>query len=372
MKKDLRKNIPHYRKDGKNMKKLLLIFVLSLLFALTACGNEEAISADNFEYDPVTMVTLTRDQFEKYYMLSDIEREYYLNDGSKMDSAAASGFEMIQTTDHVGQFQNYDTSDGKVFIKDGNDDDILCTITAIYENRPVQFTVYYKENREFPVKMAELYKQLEETAAYYGYDDVATLITEMYQSTGYDTSTTTSFMTDVIKNEYKMLPYTPVDCEVTAVYSKSELLSNAGKNTAIGMLTVFCVLIFISIIIALLRFVPLMFDKNAREERRKQKEKEAAAAISAKETAKVEKSDDKKIEELPQKSPGSATAAIPAEKRAMLEALPESSRVAGDDELIAVITAAITAYNAENAVTRKAYTTASNDKLIVRSIRKVR
>ena len=346
------------------MKKILLIFVLSLLLALTACGNEEAISASNYEYDPTSMVTLTRDQFEKYYMLSDIEKDYYLHDGTEMDKAAAAGFDMIQTTDHVGVFQNYDTSDGKVFIKDGNDDDILCTITAQYENRPVQFTVYYKENREFPVKMDELYKQLEQTAAYYGYSDVASLITEMYQSTGYDTSTTTAFMTDVIKNEYNMLPYTPVDCEVTAVYTKGELLSKAGKNTAIGMLTVFAVLIFISIIIALLRFVPLMFDKNAREERRKQKEKEAAAAISAKETTKVEKTENKQIEELPQKSPAIPAAPVPA-------ALPATSDVSGD-ELIAVITAAIAAYNAENGYVRKAYTTASNDKLIVRSIRKVR
>ena len=142
------------------------------------------------------------------------------------------------------------------------------------------------------------------------------------------------------------------------------MLSKAGKNTAIGMLTVFAVLIFISIIIALLRFVPLMFDKNAREERRKQKEKEAAAAISEKETAKVEKAENKQIEELPQKSPAIPAAPVPA-------ALPATSDVSGD-ELIAVITAAIAAYNAENGYVRKAYTTASNDKLIVRSIRKVR
>ena len=43
---------------------------------------------------------------------------------------------------------------------------------------------------------------------------------------------------------------------VSGIYSTGEILEKAGLNTVLGMGTVFCVLIFISIIIWLLKFIP--------------------------------------------------------------------------------------------------------------------
>ena len=49
---------------------------------------------------------------------------------------------------------------------------------------------------------------------------------------------------------------------INAHYSTSEILKKAGLNTILGMGTVFVVLIFISFIISLFRFIPELEKKN--------------------------------------------------------------------------------------------------------------
>ena len=53
---------------------------------------------------------------------------------------------------------------------------------------------------------------------------------------------------------------------VSAVYSKAELMKQAGMNTLLGMGTVFVVLIFISFIISLFKFLPALFAKKPKIE----------------------------------------------------------------------------------------------------------
>lgn len=48
---------------------------------------------------------------------------------------------------------------------------------------------------------------------------------------------------------------------VNAKYSKGEILQKAGLNTILGMGTVFAVLIFMSFIISLLKYIPMIMDK---------------------------------------------------------------------------------------------------------------
>ncbi|XCP83890.1 OadG family transporter subunit [Roseburia hominis] len=106
---------------------------------------------------------------------------------------------------------------------------------------------------------------------------------------------------------------------VGAHYGPGEVLQKAGLNTLLGMGTVFVVLIFMSFIISLLKYIPALFDKSS---------KKTAPAVP---------------------SPAPAPAAVPVAEE------PEED----DTELIAVIAAAIAA--AEGT---------STDGFVVRSIKR--
>lgn len=53
---------------------------------------------------------------------------------------------------------------------------------------------------------------------------------------------------------------------VSADYSIGEILEKAGLNTVLGMGTVFVVLIFMSFIISLLKYIPMLMDKMTKKE----------------------------------------------------------------------------------------------------------
>ena len=63
---------------------------------------------------------------------------------------------------------------------------------------------------------------------------------------------------------------------VSGEYTTGEILEKAGMNTVLGMGTVFAVLIFISILISLFRFIPAL--QRAFSKKPKQAEEQAAAA----------------------------------------------------------------------------------------------
>ena len=109
---------------------------------------------------------------------------------------------------------------------------------------------------------------------------------------------------------------------VNAHYGMSEILEKAGLNTLLGMGTVFVVLIFISFIISLFKYISVF-------ENRKKEQKEDTASVGV----------------------DNAIAQIVSN---------EEENVEDDLELIAVITAAIAASEGT-----------STDGLVVRSIRKV-
>jgi Na+-transporting methylmalonyl-CoA/oxaloacetate decarboxylase gamma subunit len=122
----------------------------------------------------------------------------------------------------------------------------------------------------------------------------------------------------------------------------------AGTNTIIGMGIVFIVLIFISFIISLLKYVPMLFDKETRE---KAKAAKKAAEVSETET----KADNSNVEKVEQ----------------IVDIVNTSTgeSVMNDSELVAVITAAVAAASSD----KPAYVNyPSNDKLIARQIRRTR
>ena len=121
---------------------------------------------------------------------------------------------------------------------------------------------------------------------------------------------------------YTAKDYKLSSLSVNVNYTFGELMKNAALNTVLGMGTVFVILILISLIISCFSLIPKI-----------------EAAFKKKEPAKEEKKD-------------------------VVDQIIEKEELADDSELVAVISAAIAAYEADNG-------SASSDGFVVRSIRKV-
>lgn len=332
--------------NKKIKKMLLLVLVLTFSLLFTGCGEEEL----NYQVNEKVMQQYTKQIIDQYKDVEDYEEDYYLNEGTELEKSAVAGFKAAQTTDHVGAYLD---SNGPIKISNGVDGKINFSQICHYENREVRVTVSYKENKAFEMDKAKVYYNLSEAAAQYGMD-AATYAAQMFgQSEDFDMSSMDKFLESyLIKNgEY---PYIAEECEVSAVYNKKELVSMAGKNTAIGMGVVFCVLIFISFIISLLKYLPMIFDADIRKARA---EKKAAQE-------KAKKSTEKMII-------GKSAEAAKIEEVKTTAAKTSDDNLLNDAELVAVITAAINAANEFGGVRAPAYT-ASNDKLVVRSIRRAK
>lgn len=130
--------------------------------------------------------------------------------------------------------------------------------------------------------------------------------------------------TEIIMSESMKVSSAAFNIEQTM----GEKLSHAGLNTLLGMGTTFCILILISVVIYLLSFVPRLLDGS-------KKEKKSDAV-------------DKTIDQIIAKEENAASGAK-----------------ASNDELIAVISAAIAAY--ESSATGR---TVTPDTFIVRSLKK--
>nr|MCR5746084.1 OadG family protein [Lachnospiraceae bacterium] len=110
----------------------------------------------------------------------------------------------------------------------------------------------------------------------------------------------------------------------SADYTFAEKVSKAGLNTVLGMGTTFCILIFLSLVISLFKFLPgnESYRTNAKEETK-----------------------------------------TPVDNA--VSQIAEREELAGDDALVAVISAAIAAYEASNG-----NVSSSGDGFVVRSIRR--
>lgn len=122
---------------------------------------------------------------------------------------------------------------------------------------------------------------------------------------------------------------------VSAEYGVGEILQKSGLNTILGMGTVFVVLIFISIVISLLKYIPVLGEK-------------------------LKKKNQTGISHVEASGQAGASPSAPAKEA---EA-PEDQGTEDDSELIAVITAAIAAAQAESG------SEGGMDGFVVRSIRR--
>lgn len=317
-------------------KLLILISMLAMMFSLTACSNEVE---KPFDYDDSAIVRDTMYAFEEYRNVNDEFADYYINDGTEFEQSAVKGIKQAQDTDKVGTFEDFTPyiEGNKAVSKDdykieNASDSVSVTVINKAKNRNVEITVKYVENPEYFMELDQVMQKytLAETEKIIlqDYDSLA----QFYDETGI--SSVEEARQILVSNEMynkAIASYLPEEMVVSAVYSKTELMKQAGMNTLLGMGTVFVVLIFISFIISLFKFLPALFAKKPKIEDLKKEESKPAAP---------------------------AKAATPA---------PAAGNLMNDAELVAVITAAI--YAAEGQAGNGAV---SKDKLVVRSIRRAR
>lgn len=317
-------------------KLLILISMLAMMFSLTACSNEVE---KPFDYDDSAIVRDTMYAFEEYRNVNDEFADYYINNGTEFEQSAVKGIKQAQDTDKVGAFEDFTPyiEGNKAVSKDdykieNASDSVSVTVINKAKNRNVEITVKYVENPEYFMELDQVMQKytLAETEKIIlqDYDSLA----QFYDETGI--SSVEEARQILVSNEMynkAIASYLPEEMVVSAVYSKTELMKQAGMNTLLGMGTVFVVLIFISFIISLFKFLPALFAKKPKIEDLKKEESKPAAP---------------------------AKAAAPA---------PVAGNLMNDAELVAVITAAI--YAAEGQAGNSAV---SKDKLVVRSIRRAR
>lgn len=323
----------------KMKKCLIVISMFAVMFSLSGCEDETKAP---FEYDDSQIVLDTMVAFDNYADVSEDYAKYYIENGTELEKSAVKGIRQAIETDNVGTFQDYslilqNVSATGVFSPESVDykieeaeDYVNVTIINRAQNRDVEITVKYVENPEY-------YMEYDRALQYYTDDKIQSVI-EINQITlddllnAYGVSNMEELKDILIATDMEqagLMPYVAEEMVVSAVYSNKELMASAGKNTVIGMGTVFVVLIFISFIISLFKFLPALFAPKPKLPQPKEETKPASPAVAF-------------------------SAVSPAEEN-----------LVNDAELVAVITAAIyAATGSQNA--------ASKDRLIVRSIRRVK
>lgn len=321
------------------MKKkiLILISMLAIMFSLSACSNEVE---KPFDYEESQIVIDTMYLFNQYKDVDSEYADYYISDGTAFEQSAVKGIQQAKDTDKVGEFQDYTPFINgvgmdltKVNYKIENTADaVLVTVTNKAANRDVEITVKFVENPDYYIQLAQVMKNYDEDAirnemiTYFGSEEA---FFETYSD--YYTSIDDVIEQGVESEMQGIYPYLPEEMVVSAIYSKSELMKQAGLNTLIGMGTVFVVLIFISFIISLFKFLPALLAKKPKLEDLKKDEPAKAAPV--------------------------AKTSVPAPEKNLMD----------DAELVAVITAAIYA-----AAGQAGSGAVSKDTLVVRSIKRAR
>ena len=263
------------------MRKFLLVFsILAVMFSLAGCSDE--VEAP-FEYDETEIVIQTMDYFVQYNDVSDEYKDYYISSGDEFEQSAVKGIDQAVNNDKVGKFEDfsipisyysYSGPDALANIDyeiENASDYVMVTVINHAENRDVEVKVKYVENDEYYIALDQatrgldvysILEQLEQIAPMYGMT-VEEYVQAMLEQYGVST------LDEVIELEREnakyslgINPYTPEEMVVSAVYSKKELMGQAGTNTLIGMGTVFVVLIFISFIISLFKYLPKLFGKK--------------------------------------------------------------------------------------------------------------
>lgn len=315
----------------KIKKLLIVISMLAVMFSLSACEDK---AEKPFDYDDQQIVLDTMESFTNYVNVDDEYADYYLSDGTEFEQSAIKGIQQARDTDKVGTFEDYSTynealSNGTFDIASvdaditNSADSVTVNIINKAENRDVEVSIKYVENADYYIQLDKYVQSALQYYASQGYT-VDTIL-----ATSGASSLEEAFGVKALLQQNGIYPYQPEEMVVSAVYSKSELMGQAGMNTLLGMGTVFVVLIFISFIISLFKFLPALLAKKPKLPEAKEEKAPVAAAP---------------------KAPAPAKAA---------------DNLMNDKELVAVITAAVYAAAGSSGAVSK-------DRLVVRSIKRAR
>jgi Na+-transporting methylmalonyl-CoA/oxaloacetate decarboxylase gamma subunit len=301
-------------------KLLLLLSMLAVTFMFAGCGTEEATV--DFEYSNDTLASYAQTKCSEYMNYANTEELYNyivsLGEDSGIDEAEIEAVEAFSSiSDECGDFISF-KNDYKI---SESGDTVVVTLYADCTDQEAEVKVTFESDT------ASYNMQLYMLENSYGYDEASAV--EYLESNS-------------------VYPYKVSEVEIAANMTFKDKMKAAGTNTIIGMGIVFIVLIFISFIISLLKYVPMLFDKETRE---KAKAAKKAAEVSETET----KADNSNVEKVEQ----------------IVDIVNTSTgeSVMNDSELVAVITAAVAAASSD----KPAYVNyPSNDKLIARQIRRTR
>ncbi len=156
----------------KKMRKLLLIgCVLTLIFSLTACGNQKEDKGPGFSYEIEELVSNVVDNAETVFELNDEELDkYYSNymEQAETDSSykvLAGGIEQVKSLKkEVGNYVGFylDKNDFPKYKKTVDDDSVTVSTTARFEKNGKNLDVvvkytYVKENGQL-IKSAISYE----------------------------------------------------------------------------------------------------------------------------------------------------------------------------------------------------------------------
>lgn len=257
----------------QNLRKILAVLILAVsVLGLTACGST-ADSEDGITYDAAYLNSVADFLINNWAGMAEADIEEYANMDSEDAQQVIDSYGLPFTAEafttafagyagsaeELGAYVSTDSYDDPIV----KGDEITLNVNLTYELRAAQLSIVFNE------------KSVAQSVA------------------------------------------------VNPEYSIGEILQKAAMNTILGMGTVFCVLIFISLVIYCFNFIPAIQAKFSRK---------------------------KKEEEAPKPAPvkPAAPAAAPAEEN-----------LTDDGELVAAITAAICAYQGT-----------SSDGFVVRSIRR--
>ena len=224
--------------------------MLAVTFMFAGCSASDD-NGVKFAYNDQEIAQVAKDACETYqkYASADETYNYVIEAGSdagisENEIEAVKSFRNIG--DECGEFKDF-TGEYKITETEGN---VIVTLYADCTEKEALIKVTFVDNSAtYNLQRYQLMNQ-------YGYSEE---------------------QADEALSSQGMYPYKSTDVEIAANMTFEDKMKAAGTNTLIGMATVFVVLIFISFIIYLLRFVPGFFDKEAKAAKKAAKKAAEAA-----------------------------------------------------------------------------------------------
>ena len=242
-------------------KLLLIVSMLAVTFMFAGCSASDD-NGVKFAYNDQEIAQVAKDACETYqkYASADETYNYVIEAGSdagisENEIEAVKSFRNIG--DECGEFKDF-TGEYKITETEGN---VIVTLYADCTEKEALIKVTFVDNSAtYNLQRYQLMNQ-------YGYSEE---------------------QADEALSSQGMYPYKSTDVEIAANMTFEDKMKAAGTNTLIGMATVFVVLIFISFIIYLLKFVPGFFDKEAKAAKKAAKKAEEAAKAAEEAAAPAE------------------------------------------------------------------------------------